>query len=156
MKWRNSLTISLFTFTIYLMKMGKTLMPKMKIRMKQFGKLNWIFEFFISKLGYVTIFIEIWDEKIWPIFKTFLTNWGKNENVNGKFWGNYFDLWILHIKIRFHGNFHENLRKCFLIQFLSHFWLIEAKIKTRMKKYWKMSSIFEFSISKLGYMAILM
>ena len=44
--------------------------------------------------------------------------------------------------------FHEKLRKIFL----THFCLIEAKMK--MKKYGKMISIFEFSISELGYIEL--
>ena len=40
--------------------------------------------------------------------------------------------------------------------FLNHFWLIEAKMKLKMKKIGKMIYVFEFSTSKLGYMAIFM
>ena len=67
-------------------------------------------EFFISKLGYLGIVMNIW-EKSDSFLKTFLTNHGKNEDINEKIWENKFDLWILHIKIRLYGNFHENLRK---------------------------------------------
>ena len=52
-----------------------------------------------------------------------------------------------------YGNFHENLRQIFFTLFVSHFWLIKAK---NFEKFRKMSSIFEFSISKLGFMAIFM
>ena len=64
-KW-NEKVIELFhylTFTICLMKMGKKLMPKIKMRMKKIGKMNLIFEFCISKVGYVAIFMRIWEEK---------------------------------------------------------------------------------------------
>ena len=55
-----------------------------------------------------------------------------------------------------YGNFNENLRKTFLTHFVSHFSLIDAKTKMKMKKIGKTSSIFEFSISKLGYMEVFM
>ena len=35
----------------------------------------------------------------------------KNENEDEKYWKNELDFWIFHIKIRFYGNCHENLRK---------------------------------------------
>ena len=91
-----------------------------------------------------------------PFFKTFLTNWGKNEDEDEKNWKNEFDFWVFHIRIRLYRNFHENLSKNFLNHFLSHFWLIVAKMKMKIKKFGKMSAIFELSISKLGYMAIFM
>ena len=70
-----------------------------------------------------------------------------------RFGKNEFDFWILHIKIRLYKNFHENLRKIFLTNFLSHFLLMEAKMKMKIKKFGKVSSIFKSSISKIGYMA---
>ena len=36
----------------------------MKIKMKKFGKMNSIFEFSISKLGYMAIFMKICAKKI--------------------------------------------------------------------------------------------
>ena len=69
---------------------------------------------------------------------------------------NEFEFWILHVKIRLHINFHENLRKKILIYFLKQFWLIKAKAKMNMKKIGKMSMTFKFSWSKLGYMAVFM
>ena len=80
--------------------------------------------------------------KIWKDLKRF----GKNE----------FDFWIFHIKTRLYRNFHENLRKNFLTYFLSHFLLIEAKMKMKIKKFGKVSSIFKLCISKFGYIAIFM
>ena len=88
-----------------------------------------------------------------PFYKTFLTNRDENEDEDKKIWKNEFDFWILHIKTRLFKNFHENLRK-FLTHSLSHFWLIEAKMKMKIKKFGKMSLIFDLSVSKLGYMAI--
>ena len=87
-------------------------------------------------------------------FRTFLTNRGKNENEDEKTVKNEFDFSILRIEIRLCGNFHENGRKQFLTYCLRHFWLIEAKIKMKIKKIGKISSIFEFSISKLGSMKL--
>ena len=86
-------------------------------------------------------------------FKPFLTNQGKNEDEDEKILEHEFDFWSIHIKIRLHGNFYEYLLKKVLSHFL-HFWLIEAKMKMKMKKYGKMFSIFKFSISKLGYVVI--
>ena len=39
--------------------MGKKSTPKMKMKMKKFGKMNLIFEFSISKLGYMEIVMKI-------------------------------------------------------------------------------------------------
>ena len=84
-----------------------------------------------------------------------MTNWGKNEDEDEKIWENELDFWILHIKIRFNETLHKNLWKKCLTQVLGNFWLIEAKTKMKMKKYGgEMSSIFGFSISKLGCVAI--
>ena len=147
----------------------------------------------------------------------YLTNRGKNKDEEDKkIWKDEFNLWILRIKIRLYGNFHENLRKkwngkvlqlvhyltltiCLikmgkkliqkwrwqwksleewtwflrsklgyteifmkiyekkvLTNFLGHFWLVEAKIKIKIRTFGKMSLIFEFSILKLGYMKVFM
>ena len=123
---------------------------KMKMEMKKYGKTSLIFKFFISKLGYMGLFIKIWEKNFWPVFKTFFTNWGKNQDEDEKIWKNEYDFWIIYIKSRLCGSFYENMRKDFLTHFLSHFWLIEAKMKMKMKKSGKMSSIIELSISKLG------
>ena len=45
--------------------------------MKKFGKINLVFEFSISKLGYMAIFMKICVKKIDPFCRTFLTNQGK-------------------------------------------------------------------------------
>ena len=68
-------TLSSLTFAICLIKMGKNFMPKRKMRMKKFARVNLIFEFSISKLGYINIFMKIWERKMlthflghfWPI-----------------------------------------------------------------------------------------
>ena len=62
-----------------------------------------------------------------------MTNWGKNEDEDEKLWENKFDFWILHIKIRLYGNFDVNLLTRSVDPFLGHIWLIEAKIKVKMK-----------------------
>ena len=46
--------------------------------------------------------------------------------------------------------------KNFLTHLLGHFKLVEAKIKMKITKNGKISSIFEFSISKLGYVEVFM
>ena len=60
-KFFNYFTI--LTLAICLMKMRKKLMPKTKMRMKKFGRMNLILEFSISKLGYMTIFMKIGEGK---------------------------------------------------------------------------------------------
>ena len=73
----------------------------------------------------------------------------KNEDDGEKIGENEFNFWILHIKIRLYDNFHENQwEKCFR-PYCRTFWLIEAKMKMKMKKYGKVSPIFEFSLSKM-------
>ena len=57
----------------------------MKIKMKKYWKMSSIFEFSISKLGYLPIFLKIKEKKFWPIFKTFLTNQGKMKMKMKKF-----------------------------------------------------------------------
>ena len=127
---------------------------KMKMKITRFGKISSGFEFSISILGYAKIFMKIWGKIFWFIFKPFLTNQGKNEDEDEKIWQNVSNFWILHIKIRICGNFHENLRKKFWTHFLWPFWLIKAIINLKTKKCEKMSSISEFSISKLDYMEV--
>ena len=83
----------------------------MEIMVKKFGKMSSILEFSTPKSDDLEIFLKIWEEKIWLIFKTSLTNWGKNGDVNEKIWENEFALWILHIKVRLCRIFHENLVK---------------------------------------------
>ena len=102
----------------------------MKIKMKNFGKMSSMFEFSISRLGYMKIFIKIWEKneikKFFSYFIIKLWLWSitslspdedgkkldaKNEDEDEKIWKNEFDFWILHMKIRLYDNFHENLRK---------------------------------------------
>ena len=92
-------------------------------------------------------------KNIWLIFNHFwlLSQKWRRRRINREYESNF---WILHIKIRLCGNFHENSRKKFLTHFSRHFWLIKAKMKMQMKKFRKISSIFEFSISKLSYMEL--
>ena len=72
-----------------------------------------------------------------PFVKTFLTNQDKTEDVDKKIWENEFSFWVLHVKIRLRGSFHENLREKILTHFWRHFWPIETKMKMKMKKIWK-------------------
>ena len=58
----------------------------MKKKMKKIEKINSIFSFARSRLGYMTVFMKIWEKKeIGPFFKTFLTNWGKGKVKMKKF-----------------------------------------------------------------------
>ena len=53
--------------------------------MKKCGKISSIFEFSISKLGHMGIFIKICAKKFFdPFYRTFLTNQGKNKNDENK------------------------------------------------------------------------
>ena len=131
--------------------------------MKKFRKMSSVFEFCLSKLSYMEIFMKIWKKMyftIWLFDLDYLSDEdgekvdAKNEGENERKWKNKFDLWISHFKIRLYGIFFENLRKKFLTHVLNIFWLIEAKLKIEIKKIWKISSVYEFSILKLGYMAI--
>ena len=72
---------------------------------KKFGKISSIFEFSISKLGYMEIFMKIWEKKMkWKSSLTFsLFNFdylpdedgkkvdAKNEDEDEKIWKNEFD-----------------------------------------------------------------
>ena len=171
--------------TICLMKIGKKLLPKMKIRIKKIGRMNFIFKFSITNLGYMTLFMKIWEKKIGPFFKTFFTNWSKNEGVNEKIgkislifefsisklgyvavfmkiwekkfdpffktlltnwgknknederiWKNNSDFWVLYIKIRLCGNFHENQRKNIFDPFFKTFLTNWGKYEDKDKKIW--------------------
>ena len=73
---------SILVLTICLMKMWRKIDTKNKNKDEKIGKINLIFEFFIPKVGYMTFYMKIWEEKIWPIFKTFFTYRSKNENLN--------------------------------------------------------------------------
>ena len=47
--------------------------------------MNSIFEFSISKLGYMAVFMKICAKKNFdPFYRTFLTNQGKNKNDKNK------------------------------------------------------------------------
>ena len=57
----------------------------MKMKMKKHGKMSPIFEFSISQLSYMVIFMKICGKKVLiHFFVTFLTNPGKNENEDEK------------------------------------------------------------------------
>ena len=112
MKWKSSLTISLFNFHYLPYKDAE----KVDAKNEDEDEKNWKneFDFWILhiKIRLYENFLKIWSQKkknFHPLFKLFLTNRGKNENVNEKIWENEFDLWILQIKIRVYVNFHENL-----------------------------------------------
>ena len=62
-------------------------------------------------------------------------------------------IWFLNFSC-LHDIIHENLRRKNLTHFVRHLWLIEAKIKMKIKRFGKTSSIFEFSISKFHYTKI--
>lgn len=46
-------------------------------------------------------------------------------------------------KLGYRATLMKILDKKFLTPFLRHFWLIEAKIKMKMKNFWKLSSVFD-------------
>ena len=112
----------------------------------KFVKISLIFKFSKSKLGYIEIFVKMWEKMKW---KSSLTNWlyhfhyltdedGKKVDVkNGdeyeKIWKYECDFWILRIKIKLHSNFYEIWEKI-LTHFLRNFLLIKAKTKIKLKK----------------------
>ena len=167
MKWKSSLTISqsklsklgyVKTFMkiweeenlTHFLKHLSPIKTKMKMKMKNFGKMSLIYEFSISNyVGYTEIFMRIWEKNLDSFLKTFLTNRGKNEDEDEKIWENDLNFSILHIKIRLYSNFDVNLWTKNFGPYLEHFfWLIEAKAKMKIKKIGKLSSNFEFWISK--------
>ena len=118
-----------------------------------------------EKIHYMEIFMKSWENFfLTHLVSHLLTNQGKNENEDGKGSENEFDLWIFHIKIRLYGYFYENLRrkmkwKCSLTLTICLKKMgksLMPKTKMAMKKFRRMNLIFEFSISKLGYMTIFM
>ena len=129
----------------------------MKIKMKKFGKMKFNFWILHIKIRLYGNFHENLCEKNFdPFFWTFLTNWGKNQDEDGKIWKM---ILIFEFSISNLGHMAIFMKICaknYLTHFAGYFWLIEAKINMKIKKYGKMSPILEFSISKLGYVAILM
>ena len=94
----------------------------MKMKIKKFGKMNSSFEFSISKLGYMAIFMKICAKKILTHFVGYF--WLIEAKINmkiKKIWENESNFEILHIKIRLCGNFNENPRKKYLTHFLKTF-----------------------------------
>ena len=96
----------------------------MNTKMKKLGKISSIFEFSISKLGYMDIFMKICGKMKWKSFLTislfnidYLADEDgkkvnvKNEDEDEKICKNEFDFWILHITIRLCDHFHGNLRR---------------------------------------------
>ena len=79
-----------------------------------------------------------------------MTSRGKNEDVNEKL-----EKMSHEFSIPKSGYTEISMKICgkkFLTHILGHFWLIKTKMK--IKKHGKMSSIFEFFISNLGYVAV--
>ena len=109
----------------------------MKMKMKKIGKMSLIFEFSISELGYTEIFMKIWVKIFWIIFKSFLTNRGKNEDADKRIWENEFNFWIIHIEIRLYDNFHENLFKKKIDPFFRTFLTNRGKNEDEDKKIWE-------------------
>ena len=64
MKWKSSLTISLLDFDYLPDEDGKEV--DVKMRMKKFERMNLIFEFSVSKLGYMAIFMKMWEKNTDP------------------------------------------------------------------------------------------
>ena len=64
MKWKSSFTISLLNFDYLPDEDGKEV--DVKMRMKKFERMNLIFEFSVSKLGYMTIFMKMWEKNTDP------------------------------------------------------------------------------------------
>ena len=93
------------------------------MKMKKIRKRSSIFEFSISKLGYMEIFMKIWEKnetkKLFHYFTIQLWLFDgdgkkvdiKNKNEDEKISKNEVEFWILHVKIRLRDNFHENLRR---------------------------------------------
>ena len=94
---------------------------KMELKMKNMGK--WI-RFLNFRYQNLVLWWFSWKSQkknFDPLFKTFLTNRGKNENENEKIWKNEFNFWILHIKVMLYGTFHENLCKKIWPNFFKRF-----------------------------------
>ena len=85
-----------------------------------------------------------------------MTNWGRNEDEDEKVWENEFNFLIIHIKIRLYGNFHENPLKKMFEPFFRTFLTNWSKNEDEDEKMWENEFHFEYSISKLGYVAIFM
>ena len=136
-KWKSSLTISLFNLHLPDKHGGKKC-QKWRWGWKDLEEWIW---FLNSPYSPYVNYHENLREKIDPFFKTFLTNRGKNEIVNEKIWENEFDLWILHIKVRLYGNFHENLWKKNFDQFFRTLLTNRGKNEIEDEKYEKMNSI---------------
>ena len=87
-----------------------------------------------------------------------MTTPGKNGNEDEKLWKNDFDVWILDIKIRLYRKSWENFFDPYfkgLFTLLKYIFLTNwGKNEDKDEKFGKISPIFEFSISKLGYMEL--
>ena len=115
-------------------------------------KMSSIFELSISKPAYVAVFLKTCEKKFDLFFKTFLTNQGK-KNEDEKIWENDFKFWILHIKIKLCDSFYENLRKIFW-RFCKTFFTNWGNNEDENEKI--RENYLELSISKLGYVIVLM
>ena len=84
--WRlkSSLTIWLFNFDYLPDEDGKKVDAKNEAEDKKFWKNEFDFWILHIKLGFMEIFMKIWEKKIDLFLKIFLTNRGKNKNVNEK------------------------------------------------------------------------
>ena len=92
---------------------------KRKMKMKKFEKMISIFEFSISKVCYVAIFMKICAKKILTDFvRHFWLIKAKMKMKLKKIWENELGIGVFHIKFRLYGTFYKNLRKTFFPKFL--------------------------------------
>ena len=126
------------------------------MNMKKLWRMSSVFEFFISKLGYIwkcswksetvsTICLMKVGKKMNLKMKMSIKKFGRMSFISKSYTS----------KLGSMAVFMKIWEKIF-DPLLRHFWQIEAKVKMKMKKYGKISSIFKFSIPKLGYLTIFM
>ena len=124
------------------------------MNMKKLWRMSSVFEFSISKLGY--IWKCSWKSE--TVSTICLMKVGKKMNLKMKMsikkFGRMSFISKSYIsKLGSMAVFMKIWEKIF-DPFLRHFWKIGGKMKMKMKKYGKISSIFKFSIPKLGYLTI--
>ena len=104
--------------------------------MKKFWKTSTISEHTTLKLGYVPIFMKVQENFFWLTLDWFSTNWGKSKNEDEEIW-EIFELSksILGYAWPFMKIWEKEIWLAF------HWW----KMKMKMKKFQKVSTIFELS-----------
>ena len=131
MKWKSSLTISLFNFDYLPDEDGKKVDTKNADEDENIWNNEFDFWIFHIKIRlYHNFHKNLTRKNLTLFFEIFFTSWGKNESKNEKYWE-------YESEIRLYDNFHENLFKKKIDPFFRTFLTNRGKNEDEDKKIWE-------------------